>query len=55
MSGTEKHSIASKLRWAKIPVEKRSELMSKLAKSKAAMMTPEQRSAHAKLMRSKRK
>lgn len=46
--GTEKHSIASKNRWANVPAEERSRRMSELAKRKHAKLSPEQRKAESR-------
>lgn len=38
-----KYSKASKARWAKIPAKERSARMSKIAKKRQSMLSPEQR------------
>lgn len=40
---SEKHSVANKAKWANIPPEKRSKIMSKIAKTRMAALTPRQR------------
>lgn len=47
---SEKHSVASKNRWAKIPKEKRSQIMRNLALSKIKKMSKEELSNHGKYM-----
>lgn len=51
MDKKSKYSKASKARWAKIPKEKRSLMMQKLAKKRQAMLTPEQRRKNMKKAR----
>ncbi len=40
-----KHSLASKARWAKVPADKRSEQMSKIASIRMKNKTPAERKA----------
>jgi len=51
MDNTSKYSKASKARWAKIPLAKRTQMMSKLAKKRQSMLTPEQRRKNMKKAR----
>lgn len=50
-----KRSKALKARWAKIPKEKRSEMLSKVATAKNKQMTKKQRKAHSVMMVKARK
>lgn len=51
---SEKHTMARKARWAKVPAEERKRIMVGLAKLKSAKMTKEERSNHGKMMSKER-
>lgn len=50
MGMSEKHKLAGSKRWAGVPVEERSKMMSELAKKRQSSMTYAEKVKHAKLM-----
>ncbi len=55
LSMVNKYSIASKMRWAKIPKEERSLMMSRIAKIKHKKMTKAEKVLHMKRMNDAKK
>lgn len=51
---SEKHSAASRARWAGIPKEERSRIMSERALQRVDKMSPKELKAHAELMNKKK-
>lgn len=47
---SEKHSLASKARWANKSKEEKSIIMTELAKKKASKMTSDERKNHSRMM-----
>jgi hypothetical protein len=52
---SEKHALANKRRWSKIPKRKRSKMMRDVAKEKASKMSEKERKEHSLMMNTKKR